>query len=69
MPPPSPIRAAHSGFETQRRCQQQSNTGVSVNPQKGLMSSKFFFKKLHFAAYGAHRGVECHAPRDQPHRK
>ena len=34
------------GFETQGRCQQKSKTGVSVAPQKGLMSSKKFFKKL-----------------------
>ena len=33
-------KAAHSGFETQRRCHQKSKTGVSVAPQKGLMSSK-----------------------------
>ena len=28
-----------------RRRHQKSKTGVSVAPQKGLMSSKFFFKK------------------------
>ena len=36
-PPPSTNKAAHSGFETQKRCY-QSKTGVSVAPQKG-----FFF--------------------------
>ena len=35
----------HPGFETQSRCHQKSKTVVSVTPQKGLMSSKFFFKK------------------------
>ena len=33
-------KAAHSGLETQRRHHQKSKTGVSVNTQKGLMSSK-----------------------------
>ena len=37
--------SAHSGFETKRRCHQKSKTGVSVAPQKGLMSSEKFFKK------------------------
>ena len=46
-PPPSANKAAHSGFEIQRRCHQKSKTGVSVAPQKGLMSSKNFFKKVH----------------------
>ena len=45
MPPPSPNKAAHSGFETQRRHHQKSKTGVSVAPQKGLMSSKICLKK------------------------
>ena len=39
-PLPSMNKAAHSGFETQRRRNQKSKTGVSVAPQKGLMSSK-----------------------------
>ena len=38
-------KAAHSGFETQRRCQQKSKTGVSMAPQKGLGSYKNYFKK------------------------
>ena len=40
MPLPSVNKAAHTGFETQRRRHQKSKTGVSVSPQKGLMSSK-----------------------------
>ena len=35
-------KAAHFGFETQRRCHLKSKTGVSEAPQKGLMSSKNF---------------------------
>ena len=35
-PPPSANKAAHSGFETQRRRHQKSKTGVSVAPQKFL---------------------------------
>ena len=42
MPMPSANKAAHSGFETQRRHHQKSKTGVSVVPQKELMSSKNF---------------------------
>ena len=38
-------KAAHSGFETQKRHHQKSKTGVSLAPQKGLMSSQFFLKK------------------------
>ena len=32
MPPPSTNKAAHSGFEIQRRCHQKSRTGVSLAP-------------------------------------
>ena len=39
---PSMNKAAHSDFETQRRHYQKSKTGVSLAPQKGLMSSKNF---------------------------
>ena len=39
-PLPSMNRAAHSGFETQRRCHQKFKIGVLVASQKGLMSSK-----------------------------
>ena len=44
-PPPSVNKSANSGFETQKGRQQKSKTGVSVAPQKGLMSSKNFSKK------------------------
>ena len=43
-PLPNANKAAYSGFETQRRRHQKSKTGVSVAPQKGLMSSKKFLK-------------------------
>ena len=46
MPLPSMNKPAYSGFKTQRRHHQKSKTGVSEAPQKGLMSSKIFFKKL-----------------------
>ena len=35
-PLPGMNKAAHSGFETQKRCHQKSKTGVSVARQKGL---------------------------------
>ena len=38
-------RGIHPGFETQGRRHQKSLTGVSVAPQKGLMSSKNLLKK------------------------
>ena len=44
MPPPSVKKAVHSGFETQMRRHQKSKRGVSVAPQKGLISSKSFIK-------------------------
>ena len=37
---------AKGSFKTQGRCHQKSKTGVSVTPQKGLKSSKNFFKNL-----------------------
>ena len=40
----SVIKSAHSGCETQRRRHQKSKTGVSVAPEKGLVSSKFLKK-------------------------
>ena len=40
-----PTSMNKSGFETQRRRHQKSETGVSVAPQKGLMSSKKEKKK------------------------
>ena len=45
MPPQSTNKAANSSFETQRRHHQKSKTGMSVAPQKGLMSSKHLRKK------------------------
>ena len=36
-PPPRKNKAAHSGFETQRRRPQKSKTGASVAFQKGLI--------------------------------
>ena len=39
-PPPTANKAAHSGFETQRRRYQKSKTGVSVAPQKDMCLSK-----------------------------
>ena len=39
-------KVAHSGLEIQRRRHQKSKTGVSVAPQKGLMSPSNFFKNL-----------------------
>ena len=41
-------RAGRGGpNETQGKRQQKFKTGVSVAPQKGLVSSKYFEKKLH----------------------
>ena len=39
-------KGIHSGFETQDRHHQKSKAGVSVAPQKGLMSSIFLKIKL-----------------------
>ena len=39
-------KGIYPGFETQDRRYQNFNTGVSVAPQKGPMSSNFFFKKM-----------------------
>ena len=44
MPLPGANQAAHSGFKTQTRHHQKSKTGVSVAPQKGLMSPKILLK-------------------------
>ena len=38
MPPLSMKKVAHPGFETQRKCHRKAKTGVSVAPQKELMS-------------------------------
>ena len=40
------VKGIHPGFETQGRRQQKSKTGVSVAPQKELMSSKIKKKFL-----------------------
>ena len=40
MPTPNANKAVHSGFEPQIRCHQKSKIGVSLAPQKGLMSPK-----------------------------
>ena len=45
-PLPSANKPPHSAFETQRRRHKNSETGVSVAPQKGLVSSKNFLKNL-----------------------
>ena len=37
----------HTGFETQGICHEKSKIGVSVAPQKGLMSSKKILK-IHY---------------------
>ena len=41
-------KAAHSGFETQRRCHQKSKTGVSVAPKMDMCPTNFFKKKNNF---------------------
>ena len=43
---PSVNNTAHSGFETERKHHQKSDTGASVAPQKGLMSYKNLKKKI-----------------------
>ena len=43
-PLPNVNKDSHSGFENQSQCHQETKAGVSVTPQKGLMSSKHFFK-------------------------
>ena len=44
-PPPSVIKAAHSGFETQRGHHQKSKTGYQGPHKKDLCSPIIFFKK------------------------
>ena len=44
-PPPSMNKAAHFGFETQRRHHQKSKTGASVAPQKSSCPPNFFLKR------------------------
>ena len=45
MPLQSSNKAAHSGFETQRRCHQKSKTGVPVAPKMDMCPTNFFLKK------------------------
>ena len=56
MPLPSVNKAAHLGFETQKRHHQKSKTDESVGSQKALMSSKIFFKKIAWSTQGIHCG-------------
>ena len=62
-PPPSTNKAARSCLETQKRYHQKSKAGVSMAPQKGLTSSKNFFKKqqniqvLHSGSATSHLSV------------
>ena len=44
IPPPRMNKAAHSGFESQRRCHQKSKLGIS-GPIKGHVSTKKIIKK------------------------
>ena len=44
-PPPSTNKAAHSGFETQRRCHQKSKTGIVSGPHKRTYVPQIFYKK------------------------
>ena len=48
MPPPSVNKAAHSGFKTQRRCHQKSETEGISGPKMDMCPLKSFFKKLIF---------------------
>ena len=43
MPLPSANKATHSGFETQRRHHQKSETGISVARKMNMCSTKIFF--------------------------
>ena len=49
IPPSSTKKAAHSGFETQRRRDPKSETGASVAYKKGLMFSEKFLKIVSIA--------------------
>ena len=46
MPLPSANKAAHSGFETQRRHHQKSKTGYQWPHKKDLCLPKIFLKKI-----------------------
>ena len=56
MLPPSTNKAAHSGFETQRRRHQKYDTGVYVAWKNGHVSHKKFLKKIKRIAWSS-RGV------------
>ena len=45
-PPQSSNKAAHSGFETQRRRHQKSETGVSVAPKMDMCPTKIYEKTV-----------------------
>ena len=57
IPLPSANKAAHTGFETQRRHHQKSKRVVPVAPQKELRSFKNCFKKLIFLVFK--RELDC----------
>ena len=46
MPLPSANKAAHSGFETQRKHHQKSKTGVSVAPKMDMCPTKILKKSV-----------------------
>ena len=50
IPLPSMNKAVYYGFETQGRCHQKSKPGVSVAPQKGLISTKNLKRNKNFIA-------------------
>ena len=56
IPLPGVNQAAHSGFETQRRCHQKSETGVSVVPKMDMCLPKILKKKKKEALF--HWGKE-----------
>ena len=51
MPLQSSNKAAHSGFETQRRHHQKSKTGVSVAPKMDMCPTKIKQKKYSKSKY------------------
>ena len=51
-PLPSVNKAAHFGFETQRRCHQKSKIGISVAPQKDVHQK--FFEKFYYFSFFLH---------------
>ena len=53
-PPPSTNKAAHSGFETQRRLYQKSKIGVSVAPKMYMCPSKLKKKHIYVGEHISH---------------